>query len=194
MAGTLEKVSREFESELLAELQKGKGQALSAMEASRREASVAVTKLLDASVKQAESLRSQIIGAAELESRNARLRTLDKAVVEVFDEAVKELEKGSDVHYDRSLAQLVKEGLEVIGPRARISCRSKDREAVSAVLHKLGGTQPRPVLEDKDIDAVGGVVVTSMDGSVRFDNTFEARLERMRSALRMEVSVMLSSG
>jgi hypothetical protein len=54
MAGTLEKVSGEFESELLAELQKGKGQALSAMEASRREASVAVTKLLDVSVKQAE--------------------------------------------------------------------------------------------------------------------------------------------
>ena len=194
MAGTLEKVSGEFESELLAELQKGKGQALSAMEASRREASVAVTKLLDASVKQAESLRSQIIGAAELQVRNARLRTLEKAVVEVFDAAVKELEEGSGPRHDRSLTQLVKEGLEVIGPRARIYCKSKDRQAVSAILHKLGGSQPRPVLEDKDIDAVGGVIVTSMDGSVRFDNTFEARLERMRSALRMEVSVILSSG
>jgi V/A-type H+-transporting ATPase subunit E len=194
MAGTLEKVSGEFESELLAELQKGKGQALSAMEASRREASVAVTKLLDASVKQAESLRSQIIGAAELEVRNARLRTLEKAVVEVFDAAVKELEEGSGPRHDTSLTQLVKEGLEVIGPRARIYCRSKDRGAVSAVLHKLGGSQPRPVLEDRDIDTVGGVVLTSMDGSVRFDNTFEARLERMRSALRMEVSVILSSG
>jgi V/A-type H+-transporting ATPase subunit E len=194
MAGTLEKVSREFESELLAELQKGKGQALSAVESSRREASVRVTKILDASVKQAESLRSQIIGAAELEVRNARLRTLEKAVVEVFDAAVNELEEGSGPRHDRSLTQLVKEGLEVIGPRARISCRSKDREAVSAVLHKLGGSQSRLVLEEKGTDTVGGVVVTSMDGSVRFDNTFEARLERMRSALRMEVSVILSSG
>jgi V/A-type H+-transporting ATPase subunit E len=194
MVGTLGKVSGEFESELLAELQKGKEQALSAVESSRREASVWVTKLLDASVKQAESLRSQVIGAAELEVRNARLRTLEKAVVEVFDAAVNELEEGSGPRHDRSLTQLVKEGLEVIGPRARIHCRSKDREAISAVLHKLGGSQSRLILEEKGIDTVGGVVVTSMDGSVRFDNTFEARLERMRSALRMEVSVILSSG
>ncbi|MGD0477705.1 MAG: V-type ATP synthase subunit E [Nitrososphaerales archaeon] len=194
MAGTLEKVSGEFESELLGELQKGKRQALSAVESSRREASVAVTKILDASVKQAESLRRQIIGAAELEARNTQLKTLEKAVVEVFDAAVKELEKVSGARYDRSLTQLVKEGLEVIGPRARIYCRPKDREAVSAVLHKLGGSQSKLVLEEKSADTDGGVVVTSMDGSVRFDNTFEARLERMRSVLRMEVSAILTSG
>jgi V/A-type H+-transporting ATPase subunit E len=193
-ADTLEKVSGEFESEILAELQKEKGQALSTVESSRREASVAVTKALDASVKQAESLRSQIIGAAELEARNAQLKTLEKAVVEVFDSTIKELEKGSGARYDRSLTQLVKEGLEAIGPRARVYCRSKDRDAVSVVLHKLGGDQSKLVLEEKSIDAIGGVVVTSMDGSVRFDNTYEARLERMRSTLRMEVSAMLSPG
>lgn len=35
--------------------------------------------------------------------------------------------------------------------------------------------------------------MTSMDGSVRFDNTFEARLERMRPTLRMEASAILTS-
>ena len=193
-ADTLEKVSGEFETELLAELQEGRAQALSTVEASRREASVAVTKMLDVSVKQAESLRGQIIGAAELEVRNSQLKTLERAVVEVFDSAVKELEKVSDARYDRSLTQLVKEGLEIIGPKARIYCRSKDRGAVLAVLRKLGGIQSKVVLEEKSIDAIGGVVVTSTDGSVRFDNTFEARLERMRPTLRMEVSAILTPG
>ncbi|MGD1054485.1 MAG: V-type ATP synthase subunit E family protein [Nitrososphaerales archaeon] len=194
MTDTLKKVSREFESELMVELEKGKVQALSSVESSRREANVAVTRILDTSVKQAESLRDQIIGAGELEARNALLKTLEMAVVEVFDSAVKELRNMSGVRYDRSLTRLVKEGLEAIGPSARIYCSSKDREAISAVLHRLGGSQSKPVLERKSIDTVGGVVVASMDGSVRFDNTFEARLERMRSALRMQVSAILAPG
>ncbi|MGD0318884.1 MAG: V-type ATP synthase subunit E family protein [Nitrososphaerales archaeon] len=192
-ADTLEKVSGEFETELLADLQEGKAQALSTVESSRREASVVVTKLLDASVKQAESLRRQVIGAAELEARNAQLKALEKAVVEVFDAAVKELGEGSGARYEASLTQLVKEGLEVIGPGARIHCRSKDRSAVSAALRKLEGSQSKLVLEEKGIGTIGGVVMTSMDGSVRFDNTFEARLERMRPTLRMEASAILTS-
>jgi len=190
---TLEKVSGEFESELLDELQGGKGQALSTVESSRRETRVAVTKILETSVKQAESLKRQIIGAAELEARNAQLRALESAVVEVFDAAVKELREGSGARYEKSLASLVREGLEVIGPKAKVYCRSEDRRAVSAALRELGGSQPKLVLEEKSIDAIGGVVMSSMDESVRFDNTFEARLERMRPTLRMEVSALLTS-
>ncbi len=192
-ADTLGKVSREFETELLTELQEGRRAALSTVESSRREAKVAVTKILEASVKQGESLRRQIIGAAELEARNAQLKTLEKAVVEVFNAAMKELGEGSGPRYEASLTQLAKEGLEVIGPRARIYCRSEDMRAVSAILRKLGGSQSKLVLEEKSIDTIGGVAMTSMDGSVRFDNTFEARLERMRPTLRMEVSAILTS-
>jgi V/A-type H+-transporting ATPase subunit E len=193
-ADTLEKVSGEFESELLSELQDGKQQALSTVESSRREARIAVAKILDASIKQAESLKRQIMGGAELEARNAQLRTLEKAVVEVFDTAVKELQEGSSSRYEKALALLLKEGLEVIGPKAKIHCRPKDRRAVLAAIHRLGGRQSKLVLEEKEIDTIGGVVMSSMDGSVRFDNTFEARLERMKPTLRMEVSTVLTSG
>lgn len=193
-ADTLEKVSGGFESELLSELQEGKGQALSILDSSKREAKAAVTKILEGSVKQAESLKRQIIGAAELEARNAQLRALEKAVVEVFDAAVKELQQGSGERYEESLALLVKEGLDVIGPKARIQCRSEDRKAVSAATRRLGGSQSKLVVDEKSIDTIGGIVMSSMDGSVRFDNTFEARLERMKPTLRMEVSDLLTNG
>ncbi len=158
-ADTLEKVSREFEAELLAELQEGRGEALSTVESSRREAKVIVTKTLETSVKQGDSLRRQVIGAAELEARNVQLKALEKAVVEVFEAVMKELEEGSGARYEASLTQLVREGLEVIGPGARICCRSKDRIAVSAALRKLGGRQSKLVLEEKGIDTIGGVVI-----------------------------------
>jgi len=191
-ADTLGKVSGEFESEMLAELQDGKGQALSTVESSRKEARVAVTKILETSFKQADSLKRQIIGAAELEVRNAQLRALERVVVEVFDSAVKEIQQGLGSRYEKSLERLVREGVEAIGPNARVHCSSKDRKAVLAVISKLGGNQSRLILAEKSIDTFGGVVMSSMDGSVGFDNTFEARLERMKQTLRLEVSTVLS--
>ncbi|MDA4124436.1 MAG: V-type ATP synthase subunit E family protein [Thaumarchaeota archaeon] len=189
---TLEKVSQEFETEVLADLQEGKVQAQAAVESARKEAAAAVEKILETSVKHAESLKRQIIGAAELESRDAQLRSLEKTVNEAFGLAVDELKAGSGPAYEKSLAQLVKEGLDVIGPRANVSCSPRDRKAVSAAVRKLNGGQVKLAVEDKSIETIGGVVLVTPDGSVRFDNTFEARLERTRSILRKEVAGILT--
>ena len=191
-SNTLDKVSGDFESELLAELQNGKETAVSTLESSKKEAKAAVTKILEGSVKQAESLHRQIIGTAELETRNAQLKTLEKAVVEVIDSAVKELQAESGSLYEKALVNLIKEGIDAIGPKAKVSCNLKDRKAVASAISKLGG-QSKLVLEEKSLDTIGGVIMTNSDGSVGFDNTFEARLERMRPSLRMEISTILAS-
>jgi len=39
---------------------------------------------------------------------------------------------------------------------------------------------------------MGGVVLTTSDGSIRFDNTFEARLERTKPTLRKDVAAILA--
>ncbi len=191
-ADTLEKVSGEFEGEILADLQEGRGQALAIVESARKETAEAVAKILETSVKQAESLKRQVIGAAELEARNAQLKSLEKTINEVFDIAVKEVASTSGARSEEALSQLVKEGLDVIGAKAKVSCESKDRKAVSSAIRKLGGGQVKLTLEEKGIEAIGGVVFATTDGSVKFDNTFEARLERMRPSLRKEVAGILT--
>jgi V/A-type H+-transporting ATPase subunit E len=189
---TLEKVSEEFESEVLADLQEGRSQARATVESARKEAAAAVQKILETSVKQAESLKRQIIGAAELESRDAQLRSMEKAVNEVFGLAVEELKAGSGSAYQRALGRLVQEGLDVIGPRAKISCSSRDRNTVAAAVRTLNGGKVKLTLDDESIETIGGVVLLTPDGSVRFDNTFEARLERSKSTLRKEVAGILT--
>ncbi len=190
---TLEKVSGEFESEILADLQEGRGQALAIIESARKETAQAVVKILGTGIKQAESLKRQIIGAAELEARNNQLKSLEKAVNEVFDMAVKEVGEASGLRYENSLTRLVKEGSEIIGPKAKVYCSPKDRKALSAVMRKLRGGQFKPMLDENGISTIGGVVLTAMEGSVRFDNTFEARLERMKPSLRKDVAGILTS-
>lgn len=190
---TLEKVASEFQSEVLADLEEGRVQALAVIDMARREAAEAVSKILETGVKQAESTKRQVIGAAELQARNAQLKALERAVNEVFERSVKEVSTSSGPSYEKALLGLITEGLEVIGAKARVHCPAKDKKNVSAAIRKLGGKDHRVSLEDKPVDSIGGVVLTSADGSVRFDNTFEARLERARPELRKEVAGILTA-
>lgn len=188
---TLDKVSGEFETGVLTDLEAGRAETLSKIEAVRKETDQAVAKILETSEKQAESVKRQIIGAAELGARNAQLRSLETAVTEVFDQAARRASSVSRAAQEKALAALIQEGLDVIGQRAKVQCASKDRKAVANAIKTLGA-KGRLSLDEREVDTIGGVVLTAPDGSVRFDNTFEARLERMRPTLRQEVASVLT--
>jgi V/A-type H+-transporting ATPase subunit E len=188
---TLEKVSGEFEAEVLADLNASRSDTLAKVEAVRKEAAEAVSKILETGEKQAESVKRQIIGSAELDARNAQLRSLERAVIEAFDLATKQISSESGASQEKALILLIQEGLDVIGSKARVQCAAKDRRAVSSAIRKFG-SRVKLSLDDEEIDTMGGVILTTPDGSVRFDNTFEARLERMRPILRKEVAAILT--
>ncbi len=190
-ADTLEKVSGEFQRDTLSDLEAGRKEALSRVEAVRKETEDAVAKILETATKQAESVRRQIIGGAELEARNAQLRALERSVNDAFDSATRRISDSKGAPYEKAMGLLIQEGLAIIGPRAKVQCSSKDRRIVASVVRKLGG---KISIDDEPIDTIGGVVLTTPDGSVRFDNTFEARLERTKPALRKEVAAILMGG
>jgi V/A-type H+/Na+-transporting ATPase subunit E len=189
---TLEKVSTEFEAEVLADLQAGRDQAVQNVQTIRRETAEEVGKALEAGERQADSVRRQIIGAAELEVRNAQLRSLEAAVTEVFDSAVRKVSSLSGQDEEESLTNLIREGMDVIGSKAVVHSSAKERKAVSAAVRKLNKGPVKLTVDEEGIETIGGVTLTSSDGSVKFDNTFEARLERMRPELRKEVAGILS--
>lgn len=191
-ADTLEKVSNEFEGDVLADLQEGRDQALALIESAKREATEAVAKILQSGTKQAESLRRQMIGAAELKVRNAQLEAMEEAVSGAFGDAIRGMRKVSASRYEKCVSRLIKEGIDVIGPKAVVSCNSRDRDAVTEAARKLSKGAVALTVGQSNLETIGGVVLTSTDGNVRFDNTFEARLERMRPVLRKEVATLLS--
>jgi V/A-type H+-transporting ATPase subunit E len=187
---TLEKVSNEFEGEVLADLQEGRGQALAVVESAKRETAEAVAKTLQNAAKQAESLRRQVLGAAELKVRNEQLEATEEAVSGAMADAVRAIPKVPRARYEKCIERLIREGIDVIGPRATVSCNAKDREAVAKSAGKLSKGAVELQVDPKELDTIGGVVLTTGDGTVRFDNTFEARLERMKPAIRKEVAAL----
>ena len=190
-ADTLDKVSDEFQAEVMSDLESSRSETLARIESVRKETAEAVDKILETSLKQAESVKRQIVGAAELEARNSQLRSLEKAIEEVFELAAKEISSSSGAAHEKALAGLIQEGLDVIGAHARILCAAKDKKAVAAAIKRLGPKE-KVSLDEEPIETIGGIVLTTSDGSVRFDNTFEARLERMRPTLRKEVAAILT--
>jgi len=191
---TLEKVSGEFESEILTELQEGRSDSMAQIQAMKRDAAEAATKVLENGARQAESLKRQMIGGAELETRNAQLRSMEEAVTKVFDAALEKISQTSGSRHEKSLVRLIEEGVEVIGPKAKVSCSAKDRKEVVSAMRKVNGDGVKLVLDEKDIDSIGGVTLTSNNGSVKFDNTIEARLERMKADLRREIAGIMAGG
>lgn len=190
-ADTLEKVSGEFEGEVLAGLENARKETLGRVESVRKETTEAVAKIIEASVKQADSVKRQMIGTAELEARNSQLKSLERAVNEAFESATRRISGLAGADYEKAIGRLIQEGLYVIGPQAKIQCAPKDRKVVSSAIKKLADKQ-KVALDEEPTETIGGVVMSTPDGSVRFDNTFEARLERMKPILRKEVAALLT--
>lgn len=191
-ADTLQKVASEFEGEVLTEMQGGRDQSLALIQASKKETAEAVSKILETGDKQAEALKRQIIGAAELEARNSQLRVLEKAVEEAFSSAVSQIPKLEGKRYEEALKRLLTEAIDVIGPNALVSTNARDAKEVFSIAKGIKGERARLTPGDKRLDTIGGVVLTTPDKSVRFDNTFEARLERLRPTLRKDVAAVLN--
>lgn len=190
-ADTLEKVSGEFEAEAIGAHESGRKETLARVESVRKETTEAVAKIIETGAKQAESSKRQIIGTAELEARNSQLKSLEKAVNEVFETATRKVSASSGDQYEAAMGRLIQEGLDVIGPRAKVQCASKDRKVVAAAMKKLAGKE-KVSLDEDPVETMGGIIMSTPDGSVRFDNTFEARLERLKPILRKEVASILT--
>lgn len=106
---------------------------------------------------------------------------------------MKRLSKVAPSARAKSLEGLIQEGVSVIGNRAKVSCSEKDKKGVYRLVRKLSKGSVKLTPDGNSIQTLGGVVLTSSDGTVKFDNTFEARLERLRPTLRKQVADILTA-
>lgn len=190
---TLDKVASEALAELVAEIDSGKKDAQERLAAMTRGTKAEVAKILDGGEREAESIRRQILGSAELEARNSTLRALEEASNRVIQESLSAVTEKRPEAYQKALARLISEGALVIGKDASVLCNAKDRKLVGSVVKELNNQNGMELTVSEDgIEAIGGVVLRSSDGTIRYDNTLEARLERIKPELRREIVNALS--
>jgi len=103
-----------------------------------------------------------------------------------------------DDEYFPMLVELTAKAVEELGTD-KVVVRSNERtlklivERLPEFREKLRGALGKDVevTVGDPIQTIGGVLVESSDGTVRVDNTFEARIERFESELRAAIAKAL---
>lgn len=168
-----------------------------AMERAREEAEEIRAQMLKRARSEAEHLEQRTEATARLEAQRIVLTARERAIDAAFERACELLAaKVEKEGYAGILEDLVLDAVPKLGPPETCVVR------VSA--------QDQSILEDIDLDELasawrgrvnliagqpveinGGVIVETVDGHRRYDNSFQARLKRERPRLRAQVYRLL---
>lgn len=197
-AESMQALSRAVLSQAKSEAEKIRGDAEVKADAIRQQIQDQVasehTEILEHAQQKAEELRSQAIAAAQLKTHRLELdrrELLLDHVFEVAEQRLPEITKRTD--YDQILRKLILEAVDRMGADAfSIRADKVSRKILAPGLVNEIAKEAKvklrlgPVLESGT-----GVMVETSDGHRQYDNTLEARLNRLRDALRSPVYHLL---
>lgn len=183
---TVETILKNTEQQLITSLNDALKSSQSTIANSQTSLEQEYDKIIAEGKKEAEKLEKQIIGNADLDSRNKQLLLVEESIEKVFEKAIGKLQnadRGSD--YSKLISTLLQESINVIGtPEIIVQTNSKDASVVQSLLSKFPGA----TLSSDQIDCLGGIRVQSKDGTMKFDNTIDARLERLKPLIRKDIA------
>ncbi len=183
---TVDKILNQCENELHSSLNQSLDDSKKALSNSLSSLEQEYDKILADGKKEADKLQKQIIGSTSLEARNKQLVLVEESVEKVFAKAVEKLNdliRNED--YSKLMTQLLDESVKGLGTsNIIVECNSKDKSVIQSILSKFSGA----TLSSNTINCLGGIIVKSKDGSMSFDNTIDARIERLKPLIRKDIA------
>ena len=142
--------------------------------------------------KEADKIQKQIVGSADLEARNKALLIVQESAEKVLENAKEKIantERNSD--YSSLISKLLTEATSALDTSdVIVYTNSKDKDVVQSAVSNISGAE----LSSDLIDCMGGVKVTSKDGSMSFDNTIDARIELLKPLIRKDIAAQFNIG
>lgn len=183
---TVEKILQNTEQQIVSSLKEALKSSQSMLANSQVSLEQEYDKILAEGKKEAEKLEKQIVGNADLDSRNKQLLLVEESIEKVFEKAIKKLQDADrNNEYSKLISTLLQESIDAIGTSDIIvQTNSKDKSVVQSSLSKFSGA----TLSSDLIDCLGGIKVQSKDGTMKFDNTLDARLDRLKPLIRKDIA------
>jgi len=136
--------------------------------------------------KEADKIEKQITGSSDLEARNKQLTTVEESIAKVFTKALEEItnaDRSGD--YSNLIKSLLDESTKILGTtEVIVFTNTKDKDIVESNLSQFSGSE----LSSETIECLGGVKVKSKDGAMTFDNTLDAKIERLKPLIRKDIA------
>jgi len=184
---TVDKILNQSENELLLSLNQSLNDSKNTLSNSLSLLEQEYDRILVDGKKEADKLQKQITGSATLGARNKQLLLVEDSVEKVFAKAIEQLnDLVRNEDYTKLVTQLLDESVKGLGTSdVVIECNSKDKSVVQSILSKFSGA----TLSPNTVDCLGGIIVKSKDGSMKLDNTIDARIERLKPLIRKDIAI-----
>jgi V/A-type H+-transporting ATPase subunit E len=192
LESTIDKILKQTEIENLSSLKQSFEESLGILTKSQTSLEEEYDRIIDEGKKEAEKIDKQIIGSSDLESRNKQILLVEDSVQKVFEKAIEKIKSSThDDNYTKLMGSLLEESTNALGTsEVTVYTNSKDKQIVQPLLSKFSGAE----LSNDSIDCLGGVEVKSKDGTMTFNNTIDARVERMKPLIRKEIATTFGIG
>jgi V/A-type H+/Na+-transporting ATPase subunit E len=111
---------------------------------------------------------------------------VEESISRVFEKAIKKIgEADRNNEYSKLISSMLDESIKSIGTKEIvIQTSAKDKQVVQSLLSKFPGA----TLSSETINCLGGVKVQSKDGTMTFDNTIDAKIERLKPLIRKDIA------
>ena len=189
---TIDKILSQTESNIQSSLNSALAESQQKLDNSVKTLEQEYDQIIADGKKEADKIEKQIIGSADLEARNKQLRTVEESIDRVFSKAIEEIsntDRSGD--YSNLLKSLLDESTKILGTtEVVVSTNTKDKEIVQSFLSQYPGAE----LSSESIDCLGGVKVKSKDGTMSFDNTVDAKIERLKPLIRKDIANQFGVG
>ena len=189
---TVDQVLEKNRSQLLESLKLSFSESQQQLSDSLPELEKEYERILSEGQKEAEKIEKQIVGSSDLEVRNKALLLVEEHTSMVFEKAKEQIKNTKrDSNYSNLISTLLTEATEALGTSEITDfTNSTDKDIVQSAISKISGAD----LSSEQIDCMGGVKITSKDGSMTFDNTIDARFERMKPLIRKNIAAKFNLG
>jgi V/A-type H+-transporting ATPase subunit E len=189
---TIDKILTQTEKSILSNIQSALSESQKTLDNAIPKLEQEYEKVISDGKKEADKIEKQIIGSSDLEARNKQLLALEEAIDKVFTKAIDQISNmARSGDYSNLIKTLLDESTEILGTtKVIIYTNSKDKNVVQDVLSKYPGAEISP----ETINCLGGITVKSKDGAMKFDNTLDARIQRMKPLIRKEIATKFGVG
>ncbi|MDC0605496.1 V-type ATP synthase subunit E [Nitrosopumilus sp.] len=186
LESTIDKILKNTENDVLSSLKSSLDDSQQSLDDSASQLDSEYDKIISDGKKEADKIEKQIVGGSDIEARNKQLLALEAAVDRVFTTALEQItnsDRNSD--YANLIKTLLEESTKILGTtEVKVFTNAKDKDVVQSSLSSFSGSE----LSSETIDCIGGVKIQSKDGAMKFDNTIDAKIERLKPLIRKEIA------
>ena len=183
----IDKILNKTQNDILSEIQSALTDSQQNLDDSIPKLESEFDKIISDGKKEAEKIERQIVGGADIEARNKQLIALEESVNKVFTKALEQIENADrSGDYSNLIKTLLTESTQVLGTSdITVLTNTKDKDVVQSVLSQFPGSK----LSSETINCLGGIIAKSKDGAMTFDNTINARINRLKPLIRKGIAV-----